>query len=105
MIGNLTYTGPDLYPDGTTYYWRIRLWDDSDNEGAWTNGDDYFITEGDKVQDKYYAYDAVGNLTQVIDDSDTPNHHNYVYAHDPLNRLTSASSTGLATLERKRNIR
>ena len=32
----LTYSGDELHTDGTTYYWRIKFWDTSGNEGAWS---------------------------------------------------------------------
>lgn len=32
---NVTYAGTTLV-EGTTYYWRIRFWDDDDAQGAWS---------------------------------------------------------------------
>jgi hypothetical protein len=42
-IPNIVYGGSGLQ-NGTKYYWRIKLWDNDDNEGQWTNGKDYFET-------------------------------------------------------------
>jgi RHS repeat-associated protein len=39
----------------------------------------------------YYAYDPVGNITQIINDTTTPSGHNHVFTYDPLNRLTTLS--------------
>ncbi|HEC65063.1 MAG TPA: PKD domain-containing protein [bacterium] len=32
----ILYQGIKLTEDGTTYYWRIKFWDDEDNEGDWS---------------------------------------------------------------------
>lgn len=34
-IADVSYAGSTLQA-GTTYYWRIRLWDDKDEQGAWS---------------------------------------------------------------------
>jgi hypothetical protein len=31
-----TYTGPTLFMDGKKYYWRVKLWDSSDNISPYT---------------------------------------------------------------------
>jgi RHS repeat-associated protein len=90
-IADKSYAGPSLYTDGTKYKWRIKLWDNSDNEGAFTNGEDYFYTAGDQVQQTIYAYDRNGNVTQILDDNSVGTDKNYVYAYDDLNRLTTMS--------------
>ena len=46
------------------------------------------------MQDINYAYDAVGNITQIINKSNTDEAATTTYAYDDLNRLLSASSTG-----------
>ncbi len=33
----ILYQGIELTEDGTTYYWRIKFWDDEDNEGDWSD--------------------------------------------------------------------
>lgn len=37
----ISYAGSALSPN-TTYYWRIKFWDDDDVEGAWSAGTDTF---------------------------------------------------------------
>ncbi len=34
---DISYGGTALDLDGTTYYWRIKFWDDDDAEGAWSS--------------------------------------------------------------------
>ena len=42
-IAEISYgSSTPLSVDGSTYYWRIKFWDDDDDEGAWSSGDDYF---------------------------------------------------------------
>jgi hypothetical protein len=46
IIQNTTrsaYSNPPFPLDGKKYYWRIKLWDSSDNASSYTNGCDYFI--------------------------------------------------------------
>ncbi len=38
--GNIDYAGNAL-TEGTTYYWRIKFWDDEDNEGAWSSASNF----------------------------------------------------------------
>jgi hypothetical protein len=33
---NIQYAGTTLTYDGTTYYWRIKFWDDKNNESEWS---------------------------------------------------------------------
>ncbi|MFA6306294.1 MAG: FG-GAP-like repeat-containing protein [Patescibacteria group bacterium] len=33
--------------NGATYYWRIKFWDDENNEGAWSDGNNYFTMSGE----------------------------------------------------------
>ncbi|MFH1255610.1 MAG: RHS repeat-associated core domain-containing protein [bacterium] len=37
----IIYAGNPL-AGGTKYYWRIKFWDNENNEGEWSNGSDYF---------------------------------------------------------------
>ncbi|MGB0757464.1 MAG: FG-GAP-like repeat-containing protein [Patescibacteria group bacterium] len=48
------------------------------------------------IQDISYDYDNVGNITQIVDTSDTQTYKTLDFGYDDLYRLTSASST-LAT--------
>jgi RHS repeat-associated protein len=52
------------------------------------------IQQGTKIQDVSYTYDAVGNITKVIDTSNTSTAKTVSYEYDDLNRLISAASTG-----------
>ena len=81
---DISYGGDPLRLDGMKYYWRIKLWDDEDNEGPWTNGKDYFIMQGKKIQDIAYTYDNVGNITQIVDESETYTKKIADYTYDDL---------------------
>jgi YD repeat-containing protein len=91
-----TYAGPTLPSDGTDaqkYFWRMMTWDQNNNASPWTNGDDFFFTPGNRVQDLSYTYDAVGNITHLVDASFTKTAKVVDYSYDDLNRLTQASTT------------
>ncbi len=96
---DIIYDGDALPLDGMKYKWRIKLWDESDNEGVWTNGEDFFIMNGKRIQDLSYTYDDVGNITQIIDESETNTKKAANYAYDDLYRLTLATITDSATDE------
>ncbi len=81
------------------YNWRIKLWDESDNEGEWTNGEDFFIMQGKRIQDLSYTYDDVGNIMRIDDQSETNTRKTAEYEYDELYRLTSATITDSATEE------
>ena len=49
------------------------------------------------LQSLTYAYDTVGNITSIIDASETDSAKTTAYAYDDLYRLTSATITGSAT--------
>jgi RHS repeat-associated protein len=93
---DISYGGEPLHLDGMKYFWRIKLWDDEDNEGAWTNGKDYFVMAGKRIQDLAYTYDDVGNITQIIDESETNTRKNANFEYDDLYRITSAAITNTA---------
>ncbi len=46
------------------------------------------------IQDISYTYDPVGNITQIVNNSDTHDKGTTTYVYDDLYRLTSASTTG-----------
>lgn len=48
------------------------------------------------IQNSTFTYDAVGNITQIADASETLTSHTTVYSYDDLHRLVTASTT-LAT--------
>jgi hypothetical protein len=91
-----TYAGPTLPSDGTDaqkYFWRMMTWDHNNNASPWTNGDDFFMTPGNRVQDLAYTYDPNGNITHLVDASFTKTAKVIDYTYDDLNRLTQASTT------------
>ncbi|MFA5188562.1 MAG: FG-GAP-like repeat-containing protein [Patescibacteria group bacterium] len=88
---DISYGGAALPLNGMKYFWRIKLWDDDDNEGSWTNGKDYFVMQGKRIQDLAYTYDNVGNIAQIIDESETNTKKKSVFEYDDLYRLTSAT--------------
>ena len=79
---DISFGGDELPLNGMKYYWRVKIWDDEDGEGPWTNGKDYFVMQGRRIQDLNYTYDNVGNITQIIDESDTNTKKQAVYAYD-----------------------
>jgi RHS repeat-associated protein len=93
---NITYTGPALPSNGAKYFWRIKFWDNYNNEGKWSNGRDFFYTPGIAVQNLTFSYDRVGNITQIVDNGSTSTSKLNLYAYDNLNRLTSAKVTDSA---------
>jgi len=59
---------------------------------------DYPIpTDDHTAQDITYTYDAVGNITQITDASETDAAKTMDYGYDDLYRITSASSTNAAS--------
>ncbi len=94
---DIVYDGPELHLDGMKYFWRIKLWDDEDNEGAWTNGNDFFVMAGKRIQDLSYTYDDVGNIMRIDDESETNTRKTAEYEYDELYRLTTATITDSAT--------
>jgi RHS repeat-associated protein len=54
------------------------------------------IAAGDHAQDLSYTYDAIGNITQIIDASNTDTSKTANYTYDDLNRLTQATITNVA---------
>jgi RHS repeat-associated protein len=94
-IMDIAYAGSYLAAS-TTYYWRIKLWDTNEIQGSWSTTTSSFaldVSSGFVVQDLSYTYDPVGNITRIVDAPGATTTYDYVY--DPLNRLISASSTGL----------
>jgi len=49
------------------------------------------------MQDISYTYDKLGNITQIVDRSETKSAATTTYAYDDLSRLTSASTTNATT--------
>lgn len=86
--------------DGSTYYWRIKLWDSSGG-GAYSGGTDYFTMSAGSttLQDLRYTYDAVGNILTIVDKSGTNSFGSTTYTYDNLYRLTRASTTNSAVTD------
>ena len=79
----------------------MMVWDNNNNPSPWTNGNDFFFTPGNRVQDLSYTYDPVGNITHLVDASFTKSAKAVDYTYDNLNRLIQASTTPDAPLERR----
>src|SRR5262249_46428022 len=92
---DLPYSGTSLPFNGSTYYWRIKFWDDEDSAGPWSGGSDTFTMadDGKLLQDFSYPYDAAGNITQTQDSATIDTPKTITYTYDDLYRLTSATST------------
>ena len=90
---DVSYTGTALALDSSKYYWRIKFWDAGGLAGPWSSGADNFTMANDQthVQSLHYTYDAVGNITGILDDVNGSEQSTFTY--DPLNRLTVASTT------------
>ncbi len=86
--------GLQYAPEGgvsTTYYDDIII--DSSFIGTSTSIPDF----ADPIQDIRYTYDAVGNITQITDYSDTGTGKVVAFGYDDLSRLTSASTTAASS--------
>ena len=102
---SISYAGSAL-ASSTTYYWRIKFWDDSDAEGDWSTTTATFSLAAasgtsptlpifrETLQYLTYTYDSVGNVTKIEDDSLTLTAGTVDYTYDDLYRLKSASTTG-----------
>ena len=58
---NIPYTGPPLAFDGKTYWWKIKFWDNSDQEGAFSDCTDKFriLGPGDETRHGNYFYNRI----------------------------------------------
>jgi RHS repeat-associated protein len=54
------------------------------------------ISGGLRAQDSTYLYDNNGNITQIVDNSQTDSKKTVTYTYDDLNRLLTSSATGVA---------
>ncbi len=52
------------------------------------------LSGGSRAQDLAYAYDANGNITRIVDNSQTNSQKTTDYTYDSLNRLLSTTATG-----------
>lgn len=94
---DIVYAGDPLTYATTTYYWRIKFWDHSNFEGDWGDVATFGTYNSKVYQDNHYIYDANGNITQIVDSSDTDSAKTVVYTYDDLNRLLSATATNVAS--------
>ena len=67
---DISYAGSTLSTE-TTYYWRIKFWDDDNAEGSWSSAGTFSIA--DNTTTYTYAYNAIGNVT-------TGNGSSYTYS-------------------------
>ena len=104
--GDLSYTGPAL-ASSTDYHWRIKFFDDDGLEGDWSTATATFSLASSTapsfpsfsgvIQHLTYTYDAVGNITQIVDASETDTSATSTFTYDDLYRLTSASTAMAST--------
>ena len=93
----ITYGGSALTTD-LTYYWRIKFWDDDDLEGDWSTSTATFLLVDvpepvtGTIQFLTYAYDAIGNITEIVDYAEL-SRSSSTYEYDDLYRLIAATST------------
>lgn len=99
-VSGMPYSGTVLLPTDT-YYWRLKFWDNHDVEGTWSTTTATFTTNTlpptDTIQDLYFIYDDVGNITQLRDYGGTGSGKIVQYDYDNLYRLTSASTTAASS--------
>lgn len=93
---DIVYAGDPLTYATTTYYWRIKFWDHSNFEGDWSEVASFGTYNSKVYQDVHYTYDANGNITKIVDSSDTDSAKTVNYTYDDLNRLTGATATNVA---------
>ncbi|MCX6739595.1 MAG: hypothetical protein NT098_06150, partial [Candidatus Parcubacteria bacterium] len=84
--------------NGATYYYRIKLWEQSGLAGPFSTSTSYFTMvdnaySGPTRQDISYTYDAVGNITNISDFTPTYGTSTVSYTYDQLYRLITASSS------------
>ena len=90
---NISYGGSSLDYD-KPYYWRIKFWDDEDNEGDWSVENSLFvITDDVYIQDLSYNYDYMDNIIRITDSSETDTKKILDSNYDSLYRLIRASTT------------
>jgi len=99
----ISYSG-DALTTSTTYYWRIKFWDNTALEGAWSTATSSFaISDTGILQVISFTYDSIGNIIEIVDESGNSSAKTVVYTYDDLSRLISASSTQAVTNDYVRN--
>ena len=91
-ISDISYSGNDL-ATSTTYYWRIKFWDDGDFEGSWSTATSSLTTITPGIQTIFFDYDNVGNIYLITDISNGGLEKTIQFLYDSLYRLTTASTT------------
>lgn len=91
---NIAYAGTPLTFDASTYYWRMKYWDDEDSAGPYSTSSDRFTmgNDGSLLQQFHYTYDPVGNVTSITDHGGLNASRTTYYSYDELNRLAQAST-------------
>lgn len=94
------YSTTTFPQDGATYYWRMTLWDQYNNQLNWSESTDFFTMNAlplsypaTTLQDLTYSYDSVGNITSIADRSGNSNTGTTSYQYDNLYRLQGATTT------------
>jgi RHS repeat-associated protein len=95
---DIAYLGLPLDFATTTYYWRVKF-GNGPYGGSWSDTNVFTTVNANVLQNLYYTYDAVGNITKIIDHSDTNAAKTMEYSYDDLNRLLTASSTNAANIQ------
>jgi len=65
---NITYNGSSL-TGATTYYWRIKYWDDDNVSGAWSTGTNTFSVNYAPLAPSSLLTESLTNPTLVTDDT------------------------------------
>ncbi|MBI2356477.1 fibronectin type III domain-containing protein, partial [Candidatus Dojkabacteria bacterium] len=65
-ISSITYAGTALVFNNTTYYWRIRFWDDGGAEGAWSATGNTFTTGRLNMPQSCYITKAANNSSITL---------------------------------------
>ena len=96
-VDDISYTGIPL-ASSTVYFWRIKFWDNGENQGPWSDVAVFSVAGGSPtistgIQDISYTYDSVGNITKITDTSNTEARKTNEYIYDTLYRLTHAYTT------------
>jgi RHS repeat-associated protein len=95
---DIAYLGLPLDFATTTYYWRVKF-GNGPYGGSWSDTNVFTTVNANVLQNLYYTYDAVGNITKIIDHSDTNAAKTMEYTYDDLNRLLTASSTNAENVQ------
>ena len=96
VITNFTYGASGL-PTTINYQNGVTTTNTYDIDQLYRLTNKLTSISGNNLQNIAYTYDAVGNITQLTDTSNTSTSKTLILAYDNLYRLTSASTTTVAT--------